>query len=278
MKVVVFGSGGFIGNQLSAHLESDGFDIVRCARTSASIGEVPKVKTYPWCLQRPLDGLSEAFCPDAAILMAHDFAGQEGATATLSGYKQILDWLALQQCKRIIFVSSYSAGPHATSLYGRTKYTVEKLVENTRNGVVVRPGLVAGGGIEKKLISLAARYRFLPVPGLKDPKVPVIRINTLCIALTRLLLSEEEKRLYYFHEEPLDGLRSHLRGQCHKVGIRVLLIPTPLIFVRLGFWLAKHLNLKLPVNEDNLRGLEANQKINRGSDLQLMTGFASHAP
>jgi len=278
MKVAVFGSGGFIGSQLSAHLESEGFDIIRFARTSASVGEVPKVKTHQWCLQRPLDGLSDVFCPDAALLMAHDFAGQDGAAATLSGYEQILHWLALQQCKRIIFVSSYSAGPHATSLYGKTKYAVEKLVENARHGVVVRPGLVAGGGIEKKLITLAARYRFLPVPGLKDPEVPIIRITTLCIALTRLLLTSEEKRLYHFHNEPLVGLRSYLRAQCRSIGIRVLFIPTPVIVIRLGFSVARLLNLKLPVSEDNLRGLEANQQINRVSDLQLMTGFASHAP
>lgn len=278
MRVVVFGAGGFIGTELSTYLEAEGFDLIRLARSPASDADLSKQQPRSWCLQQPLEQLSESISPDVALLLAHDFSGQDGAKTTLSGYKQILDWLELQQCKRIIFLSSYSAGPHATSLYGRTKHALESLVESYRNTTIVRPGLVTGGGMEQKLMAFVARYRILPAPGIKDLNIPSIPIGTLCIALSKLVVIADARRTYNLHEEPLAGLRNHLRKTCKSVGVNVFLIPTPLALIRLGFWLARRINLQLPVSEDNFRGIIANQHITRASDLSLLVKPASYAP
>lgn len=272
MRALVFGSSGFIGASLCRYFQARDIGVTGFARGPIAGSDTNSISEVLWSLQDPLSNLPTEFEPSVAVLLAHDFEGINGAKATKVGYEKLFAWLKAAGCHRVIYVSSYSAGAHAVSLYGKTKFEIEQMARRY-DAIIVRPGLVTGGGLESKIIGLAARYRIVPVPGVNDLQIPLIGIKALCEALYKISQKTICQREYNLYEEPMIGLRAYIRDQCKTAGIICLLVPVPILMIKGCFWAATKLKMRLPVTSDNLLGLEANQNVERKSDLnQIAVG------
>lgn len=272
MRILITGASGFIGSHLVRFIESRGHEAVALSRS----GEVPGASlAFRWAFGEALPaGLpGDIRC---AIHLAHDFNGQEGALQTIAATLKALRELRRRGVERQLFYSSYSAGAHAVSLYGRTKYALECAVMDAGDVAVIRPGLVVGnGGIYGRIRKFAQTFPVIPLPGGGRDAVPVIDIDRLCretLACATAPACPGEINLF---ESKTRTLRQLVEAAAKETGKKPRIVPIPTRMVLAGLEIAEWLHLRLPVNSDNLKGLVANQ---HASHISIFHKEEQHGP
>ncbi len=264
MKILIFGAAGFIGSHLARHAEGAGHSVVCFCRSGIVRGVVGSC--HPWSLESRLDDAAIPEC-DCAVHLAHDFDGPKGAERTVTGTLDAIQKLRRAGVRRQIVFSSYSAGPHASSLYGRAKLALEQQVLRIQGVVVVRPGLVLGeGGIHGRIRTFVRLSPLVPLPDGGKGRVPVIEVGKLCEQTLLIAAASPRKEYNLFEREQL-SLRQIVQEAAREVGRAVWVLPVPSALVLLGLRMAATLRLPLPVNADNLAGFLANQTAAHTSSL-----------
>lgn len=266
MRLLIIGSSGFIGSNLVSAAAAQNFKVTTLSRSG--ILQAGAEQSFPWEFgQLVPDKACEGI--DCVIYLAHDFDGEDGAHRTIDSTLEIASQLQAVGVTRQLFFSSYSAGKHASSLYGRTKFTLEqKLIELCRV-VIVRPGLVLGeGGIYGRIRKWARVMPFVPLPDGGHGKVPIIAIEKLCDLTLGLVLDKSLPNVANLFEPQLKSLRELVLETAAEVGHRpwIVHIPATLLFsiLKLAFWL----HLPIPVNADSLAGFIANQSAQHSSTIE----------
>jgi NADH dehydrogenase len=205
---------------------------------------------------------------DCAIHLAHDFNGVDGARKTYEGTLRNIRLLLNADVKRQIFFSSYSAGAHATSLYGRTKYEIEKKILLLKGVSVVRPGLVIGdGGIYGRIKKWAAILPIIPLPNGGIGEVPVIGIDRLCRETLLIALNAGDVSEHNIFERQLKSLRQIVVEAAAEKNRRPRILAIPAVIVSFCLRLAATLRVPLPITMDNVEGFLANQSAQHKSTL-----------
>ena len=257
MRILIIGAAGFIGSKLVKISLQRNFDIVALSRKNASLPS--GVSWFKWALGEPIPEAAMKDV-DVAIYLAHDFDGLMGAETTRDATVAAFTSAAKAGIKRQIFFSSYSAGQHANSVYGRTKYEIETEIRKVSGTIIVRPGLVIGaGGLYGRIQKFAKRLPILVLPEGGKGLIPVIHLDVLC--QTTLNLVEAKKYMAeanLFYKEPIT-LRQLVFNACDqpKKTPWILPVPTRLLLPLITFCELVH--LPLPVSADNLKGFIANQ-------------------
>lgn len=273
MKILVFGAAGFIGSHLARHAAGAGHSVVCFCRSGKVRGfEGP---CHAWSLGGPL-GAAAVQGADCALHLAHDFDGEKGAGRTLAGTTDVIRQLAQAGVRRQVVFSSYSAGPHASSLYGRTKSALEEQVCRMDEVIVVRPGLVLGeGGIYGRIRTFVRLSPLVPLPDGGKGKVPVIEIGRLCAHILLIASAAAPRKEYNLFEKDLLSLRQIVQEAAREAGRSTWVLPVPSSLVLLGLRMTAALRLPLPVNADNLAGFLANQEASHKSSLAEAPGSGS---
>jgi uncharacterized protein YbjT (DUF2867 family) len=197
---------------------------------------------------------------DCAIHLAHDFDGEDGAQRTIDSTLTVVAKLRGAGVRRQLFFSSYSAGEHAVSLYGKTKLAMERAFASQEDIVIARPGLVIGeGGLYGRIREWAQRLPLIPLPDGGLGKVPVIGIRDLCertLHLVTMTTPPKEENLF---EPDLKSLREIVLKAAEEVGRRPRILPVSSGLLIRVLAIAGRLGVSLPVNADNLLGFLANQ-------------------
>lgn len=265
MKVLIFGAAGFIGSHLARDSASHGHSVICFCRKAAVQGF--DGECHPWSLGGQLnDATIEG--ADCALHLAHDFGGAIGAEKTLSGTFAAVQKLRQAGVRRQIVFSSYSAGPQASSLYGRTKSALEESLRGMEDVVIVRPGLVLGaGGLYGRISTFVKLSPLIPLPDGGAGKVPVIEIGSLCRHVRRIMTAAVTPREHNLFEKELVTLRAVVERAARAAGRSAWIIPVPSPLVLQGLRMASALRMPLPVNADNLAGFLANQEASHQSSL-----------
>ncbi len=264
MLILLTGATGFVGHHLMDELVARGHKIRVLAREIRVLP--PTIQSVTWALGDKLmpECLRDV---DAIIHLAHDFSGVDGTQRTIEGTRHLFQQAHGAGVQRQILVSSYSAGPHAKSSYGRSKYILEQ-VFHENNGLIVRPGLVLGnGGIFGRIRKVSQHWSVIPLPDGGCGLVPVIAIELLVKRLADLVAAANPPFENNLFEPELVSLRTLVWRAASEVGRRPWILPVPAKLVMTGLWLAESLHLKLPVNCDNLSGFLANQSAGHTSSL-----------
>lgn len=266
MRILIFGASGFIGRALLECIAAAGHDPVPLCRSGSIPGHAGRV--VAWNMGAGIDaGLAEGV--DCAIHLAHDFSGEEGARRTFEGTVATVRSLAAARVPRQQYVSSYSAGPHASSLYGRTKHALEIALAGTPGMTIVRPGLVLGpGGLFARISKWANRLPVVPLPDGGRGQVPVIGIDALCREMLALAQDGDPPAERNLFEPRLKSLREIVEEAAGGRSRPPLILPVPSALLRALLALGAMLRLPLPVNADNLDGFLANQGAQHASDIR----------
>jgi len=257
MRLLITGGTGFIGSHLILAAAAQNIEVV-CLSRSGLRPEGAK-SAFKWKLgeQVPEKAYEDVDC---VVYLAHDFNSVEGARLTIDSTLSIASQLENAGIKRQLFFSSYSAGKHASSLYGQTKFSLEEALSNHRGLVIIRPGLVLGnGGIYGRICTWARRLPFVPLPDGGEGKVPVIEIEKLCDITIKLALASSPPTEANIFEPELKSLRELVLDAAAEVGRHPWILPIPATFLIGILKLAGQIHLPIPVNADNLAGFLANQ-------------------
>lgn len=251
MKVLVTGGNGFIGAPLCRGLAARGWDVVAGMRVPTGPAAVA------FDLARPTVDADY----DAVVHLAFDVA-RPGAPENATGPVALLR--ALPHARHV-YVSSYSAHAHATSAYGRTKYAVERAFLDAGQRVV-RPGLVLGaGGVFGRLASVVRRLPVLPLIDGGRALVPIVGLDLLVRCLGDVVAGVDGVEHNLFHDRRMT-LRALCGALATHLGRRPLPVAVPHPVALAGArWLGRV--VRLPITEDNIRGLVANEDAPHASTL-----------
>ncbi|SMC49416.1 NAD-dependent epimerase/dehydratase family protein [Rhizobium sp. RU36D] len=257
MRILIIGAAGFIGSHLCRYFSSQGHDVVALCRSGRVAGFSGAV--FKWALGDPIpDGALKGI--DCVIHLAHDFDGEKGADLTVSSTLACIAQARAARVPRQLFYSSYSAGEHAKSIYGRSKRIIERAVLESGDVIIVRPGLVIGdGGLYQRIKGIARTFPIIPLPDGGVGLVPVITIERLCEETLHLITDASVPAQANIFERQHKSLKDLVLDAAAETGKRprILYIPSGLVVAVLR--LASKLRLPLPVNVDNLEGFLANQ-------------------
>jgi nucleoside-diphosphate-sugar epimerase len=266
MRILILGATSFIGSHLISYASTQNIEVIALSRNGKTLDGVSQ--SYSWSFGQlvPTEALKNIDC---AIHLAYDFDGESGAKRTIESTLEIVSQLKEAGIKRQIFFSSYSAGEHATSLYGQTKFHIEKAITADSGLIILRPGLVLGnGGIYGRIRKWAQRLPFVPLPNGGHDLVPVIELKKLCMHTINLVLSTSPPAEMNIFEPELKSLRGLVLEAAAEVEHQPWIIPVPTAFLISVLSLATKMHLPLPVNADNLTGFLANQSAQHTSTLK----------
>ena len=199
-------------------------------------------------------GISETVDLDLIIHLAWDFNATNYSETNFIGSKSLFEWCEKKQIE-FIFISSLSAFNSATSIHGKTKFSLESEALS-RKGAVIRPGLIyslqSPFGITGAIQKFVKHLPILPIVGYSALQYPV--------ELTHVV----KKLAFVVHNiANFRGLITSIRpDQPIKFGVflRALYpnkLPLPIPW-RIPFWGLKLLHLfglKTPFRADSLVGL-----------------------
>ena len=158
--VAVTGASGYLGSQVCTTLESEGWQVIRLARSpDRSHGQACSYDLGMPLTAQAVEALRSA---DALIHTAYDLSLTSSADiwrVNVEGTRRLLKAAKDAAVERLIVLSSMSAFEGTTQHYGRAKLDIEAMTTES-GGCAIRPGLVyserAGGmaGAMRKLTSL----------------------------------------------------------------------------------------------------------------------------
>jgi nucleoside-diphosphate-sugar epimerase len=266
MRFLISGASGFIGVSLIHHLVTQGFEVTALSRSGKVEGF--EGATVAWSLgdtlpDETLKGI------DVAIHLAYDFNGESGAALTEIETLSFVSLLREQGVHQQIFFSSYSAGIHAKSRYGKCKYRIEMALSIFHDVSIIRPGLVLGnGGIYGKIKKWAKILPIIPLPNGGTGKVTTIEIDRLCLEVIKITRSPSLIKEANLFESELTSLRQLVLDAAKIVNKKPWIFPIPGIIFLFILRAAKLIRLPLDINEDNLVGFLENQKAQHLSSLK----------
>jgi uncharacterized protein YbjT (DUF2867 family) len=263
MRVLITGANGFIGRHLINYFKSKNASVVGVCRSGRLAG---CDAAFKWQLGEDIPSIALEGVTHA-IHLAHDFDGAKGAEKTLKATVSDCLFLKNRGIKRQLFFSSYSAGQHAESLYGITKFKIEKMLTAVDGVIVVRPGLVLGdAGIFGRMACFAKISPLLPLPDGGKGLIPIIDIHKLCEKVYQILLRDTSQDENIFENE-LVSLRELLLNVAKEKNRKIFVLNVPSRLILYILKVVEYMRLPLPVNADNLRGFMANQKSEHRSTL-----------
>ena len=264
-RILVTGASGFIGSHLCRKLLSEGNEVLAVNRSGAPVDGA--VRTVPWQLGNLVP--SDLPVCNVAVHLAHDFDGKSGAQKTVSGTKQLVDYLYAQGTRRQLFVTSYSAGTHSRSQYGKTKGALEEDLRKDTRTLIVRPGLVLGdGGIYGRIARLARQSPVVPLPGGGRGLVPVITIDRLCDEMAQLCVAQNPAQDANLFEPELVTLKHLVQTVASEAGRRPFLVSIPFALAIPVVQVLKVLGLPTLISSDSLIGFVDNQQAAHVSTLE----------
>jgi nucleoside-diphosphate-sugar epimerase len=253
----VTGARGYLGSQICETLESEGWQVIRLARsTGHGHGQV-----VLYDLATPVTAQVQEALRSANVLIhaAYDLALTSRADiwrVNVEGTRRLLEAANETGVDRIIALSSMSAFAGTSQLYGRAKLDIEAITMES-GGCAVRPGLVYGeqaGGMARAMRKLTT----LPVvPVLAGGAgVYTVREEDLMrvIALLASVATLEPGTISVAHPRrvSLTDLLRTFAAQEHR---RCRFVPVPW---QLVYWLLRSgelMRLHLPFRADSLLGV-----------------------
>jgi nucleoside-diphosphate-sugar epimerase len=249
----VTGYSGFIGNELVMECKNRGIDVV-----------LPSSPNGEWRLGFDLE-LTEGQKVSHAVHLAHDFKSANQTEANVLPTIKAINELRASGTTFQCIVSSFSAGPHSRSAYGKAKFALENIAKGG-DIAIVRPGLVIGkGGIWERISKFITRTRLAVIPGSSSFLSPSIDVKDLCSILIQIC-EERKSGLFYATSDPNQSFKDLIEEEFSGLGYFPIVLPIWLI--RFGILVLDALRVRLPVTRDNVEGFLGNQSLTGSSWVQ----------
>ena len=270
MNLLVTGASGLIGMEIVRQARGEGWSVYGCGRTRPAGNPADRWREYDlrWNDIPPalLDGIDVVVHGALARNASPLDAGVNHAAA-----RRLLDACG-RHGARFAFLSSLAAHEGAKSDYGKHKYATERMVVE-RGALAIRPGLVLGaGGVFGEMCRYLRSHRLLPLFGGGRQPLQTIYVGDLARGVVEALASRLSGAFTAAENEPVD-YRVFYAELCRQLEIRPRFVPLPFWAAEAATEMARRLGLRLPIDRDNLLGLQA-MRADRGPRLPCLQARA----
>ena len=257
--VCVTGASGFLGRHLCEHFQRQGSEVRALMRHPETYPfREPGIKAYECDLPTDID--QAAF--DGADIVIHcayttrQTSAEQAFSVNYLGTKAVYGLSRTHQASRFVFISSTAAHTNAESYYGRSKCSLERLFDPSRD-LVIRPGLILGAGENTRFSQMTRLIQgmgVVPIVG-GSPILQTIHIDDLCKAIG-LALHKRLTGTFVVAEPqglPITDFFRLIAAQLHRrcIFIRLPMRPT-LALLRV----IEALGIPFPLTTESLLGLK----------------------
>jgi nucleoside-diphosphate-sugar epimerase len=267
LKIIIFGSSGFLGNELVDFLLKKKHYVIGCSRNKI-LKKTKRFKYINWKFGEvvPKKLLSNVNC---AIHVSHDVNHINGPNNTIKGTIKIIKFLKQASVKRQIYFSSFSAHSLSNTNYAKTKFILEQKLKFFKDVIIIRPGFIIGkGGICLKIKKILNNSPIFIIPFSKRFKVPVISIKKVCYITSFLLKKNYFKKEFNLFEKKFLSIEDLFKKINEKLKFLVS-FSLPVSFSIFFIKAIKFTNFNFNINHENVKGLFSNQYVSHKSDIDL---------
>ncbi len=252
----ITGSNGYVGGCVKSHLAAHGWEILELTRR-------PKPGTRAISFQLGAE-IPPASLAGVRVLVhcAYDFKPlrrDEIRAVNVEGSQKLFQAARAAGVEKIVYISSISAYDGCRSLYGQAKLEIEKIALE-HGALVIRPGLVYGGGSGGMFGKLAAQVKkssVIPMIGDGSQIQFLVHEEDLCTFIARYAGGEVEispQILTAANGQPWP-FKLLLLEIARGLGKKPKFIPLPWRLVWAGLKSAELCGLKLNFRSDSLVSL-----------------------
>jgi nucleoside-diphosphate-sugar epimerase len=264
MRVFITGIRGFMGGELSQYLRARGAVVTGSAREPANQYE------FRWKLG---DEFPDRFFKnfDLVIHAAWDVTSKS-IEPNLSATARVARQASNDGVLRQIFVSSHAARTDAATVYGRSKFLVEREFAALPGTISIRPGLVIGrGGLFWRLHELVRRWPMIPLLSGGRFQIPFLAIQDLG-KVVEILFEHRTPRAtpWALYHEEVPCQRDIVAAICSCHGWRRPVVTVPARPVTVLLRAIEAIGLPLSVRAANVTSALANVAAPELSDLSAL--------
>jgi nucleoside-diphosphate-sugar epimerase len=187
------------------------------------------------------------------------------------GTREVLELSRSAGVKSFVFLSSQSAHEAARSYYGRSKLTLEKLLDPGRD-VIIRSGLVlgkGGSGLFHRMCDMIRKAKVIPVFGGGRQPIQTIHVEDLCRAV-EAAVTKGLTGLFTVAEPKALEVRQLLEMIASRLGRRPLFMPLPIPPALAFLRVVEAFGVPFPVSSENLLGLQCLRAVDTTHDLAAL--------
>jgi nucleoside-diphosphate-sugar epimerase len=253
--VAITGANGYVGSLIARALaaQADVVGLVRRPRAPEDI---------PWSFDADPAALETAFRRRGVTHLIHAAWDMKANSLSalerdcVAGSARLFGIASAAGVFRLIFISTISAFVEARSAYGRSKLMVEQMA-HARQGVVLRLGLVYGGGdggVYGSLKTMVAKARAIPMIGDGSAKQYLLHERTLAEVVQRAVRGDFDQSLRPLTIAEPEGIefRALLGAIAAAQHKQIICVPVPWRLLYLGLKAAETAGLKLNFRSDSV--------------------------
>ncbi len=269
--VLITGAAGFLGRSACAAFTAAGFQVHALVRNPAAAGDLrPIAKGGIFCCDLP-DAIDEHAMEGGARALIHCAYETRSATAAQARRTNVAGTEALVRLARksgvgqLVFVSSMAAHESAASMYGKTKFELEKVFDAAADTVIKPATIVGNGGVFQRTREMLRRLPVLPL-FYADRRLQTIWIDDACQALVRTVERGAAGTVVLAHPDSTP-MREFYQGIARMDGIRLKVCPFPGDLALFGIRMLERIGMRLPITSDNLLGIKYLHGFDPADDL-----------
>lgn len=269
--VLVTGAAGFLGRGLCDYFRKKGYAVRGLVRNPASYPfSEPGVDLFKGVL--PDDINPAAFQGvDLVIHAAYSTrltSPEEARGVNYDGTLKVYELSKKANVGRFVFISSTGAHEEAESLYGRSKFELEKLM-HPKTDLIIRPGLIIGPGKDGSFNRMRESLRKMGVVPIFDGGhqiLQTIHIDDLCKAIDLAVEKDLTGRLVVAEPEGLE-MREFFQKLAERMGKKCKFVSLPMKPTLLMLKMAEKFHFPFPLSSENLLGLKHMKHMASEKDL-----------